>query len=340
MSYSPPRWLESLGESLVPPSCAEHVLGDLAESSSSDAEYLAHLTSILPRVIWSQVRRRATLVGLAFNAFLTLMVLAPSLGFPKAPFFAEPWALLRAAGPWAIWVIGSALAAAYGPRDKPRAWSWKVYIGSAVVTIGVAVLLGVPLVRMLFGLALLIGLSLVLAMPWLAPWKPTPLSLETLHDHALQFQRTIWWRNARESFAASIVLFFNGLALWKADAALARAGNLILIVGVLFVIAFMHLRAGSRSVPRGVDPKTILEFHGREIARQRDMLRSVPYWYLLPFVPGMVVITASNWKGIAPAAVGGAIILGVFALIWKLNARGARMLDRDLEKVKALETQL
>ena len=36
MPYSPPRWLESLADALVPPASAEHVLGDLAESSPSN----------------------------------------------------------------------------------------------------------------------------------------------------------------------------------------------------------------------------------------------------------------------------------------------------------------
>ena len=84
----------------------------------------------------------------------------------------------------------------------------------------------------------------------------------------------------------------------------------------------------------------MLRFHQREIARQRDILLAVPLWYLLPFVPGMVAITASKWETSARGAlVGVPVIIGVFVLIWRLNVWAARWLDRELHKVDALEGQ-
>jgi hypothetical protein len=68
MSYRPSARLESLTGRLVPPAAAEHVLGDLAECSNSRRHYVANLLSILPRVIWSQAVRRATIGGLWFQA--------------------------------------------------------------------------------------------------------------------------------------------------------------------------------------------------------------------------------------------------------------------------------
>src|SRR5262245_33821184 len=102
MPYVPSRRLERLAERLIPPASAEHALGDLAESSRSDGEYVRNLTSILPRLIWSQIRRRATLGGIVFNLVLTTIVFAPALGFPKAPLFSEPWAVLRCVVPIVI----------------------------------------------------------------------------------------------------------------------------------------------------------------------------------------------------------------------------------------------
>ena len=37
-----------------------------------------------------------------------------------------------------------------------------------------------------------------------------------------------------------------------------------------------------------------LEFHRSELVRQRDLLRSVWWWYLLPFVPGMLLIPVGS----------------------------------------------
>ena len=114
------------------------------------------------------------------------------------------------------------------------------------------------------------------------------------------------------------------------------------IAGMLFIIWFLHFRAGSRAVPGQAEAKDVLRFHQREIARQRDILRAVPLWYLLPFVPGMVAIAANKWEtsSAAGALIGVPIIIGVFALIWRLNVWAARWLDRELHKVDALEGQL
>ncbi len=341
MAYSPPRWLESVGEALLPPASAEHALGDLSECSNSNARYVENLVSVLPSVVWSQIRRRATLGGVAFNAVLTAFFLVVFQGIPKAPFFAEKWAWMRLAAPWAIWVMGCALAAAYGPRDKPTWWSRRVFLATVAATIGSAAVTGVPLVGVVVGLGVVFGTLLVLSMPWLTHRPPAPLSLETLPDHARLFQRGIWWRNARESMAAVVVVIVNARDLWQAENELLWTGHLLLIIGVLFIMGFLYFHAGSRTVPGQVDARTMLQFHRREVARQRDIIRAVPLWYLLPFMPGMAVMAVSRWQSAAgPALLGGLIVLGIFVLVWRLNVWAARWLDRKLQEVDALEQQL
>jgi len=341
MPYSPPRWLESLGDALVPPASAEHVLGDLAESSPSSAAYVRHLVSILPRVIWSQVRRRATVGGTIFNAVLMAFVLLACRRFPNAPSAADSWAWIRLGAPWATWVTGCALASAYGPSDKPGWGNRRVYIATGLATLASAAGFGVPLAGVILALGIVIATLLMFTAPWRTTGTLPPLSLDTLSDHARLFQKTIWWRNARESLAAAVVLMLSTRDLWRADSQLARTGNALLIAGILFIIWFLHFRAGSRAVPGHADTKDVLRFHQREIARQRDILRAVPLWYLLPFVPGMVVSAASKWETSGGGAlIGIPIIIGVFALIWRLNVWGARWLDRQLHSVDALEGQL
>ena len=341
MPYSPPRWLESLADALLPPASAEHALGDLAESSPSTRAYLRNLASILPRTIRSQIRRRATLGGIVLNAMLTALVLAAFQGFPKARNFADPWALIRLGAPWSVWVMGCALSAAYGPRDKPAWWNRKVFIGTVLATLASAALFGVPLAGVTMALGAVFATLLVFSLPFRNQGTLAPLSLDTLSDHARLFQKIIWWRNARESLAAVVVLMLNARDLWRADSPLVRTGHALLIAGMLFIIWFLHFRAGSRAVPGYADTKDVLRFHQREIARQRDILRAVPLWYLLPFVPGMIAIAASKWeRSAAGALVGVPLIIGVFALVWWLNVWAARWLDRQLHNVAALEGQL
>ncbi len=208
MPYSPPRWLESLGDALVPPASAEHVLGDLAESSPSGPAYLRNLVSILPRVIWSQVRRRATVGGIIFNAVLMAIALVACRRFPTAPHFADPGVWIRLGAPWATWVAGCALAEAYGPSGKPG-WNRKVFITTVLATLASAAGFGVPLVGVIMALGVVIATILMFSAPWRTTAPLAPLSLDTLSDHARLFQKVIWWRNARESVAAVVVLLLN-----------------------------------------------------------------------------------------------------------------------------------
>jgi hypothetical protein len=343
MPYSPPHWLESLAAALVPPASAEHVLGDLAECSRSDREYRRNLASILPRVIWSQIRRRATIGGIVFHGVLTALALLVFQGVPTAKyaFYAEPWAPLRLAAVGMIWVLGCALAAAYGPAGRPFTWNRRVFIAAAVAAVGAAALLDVPVLRVVLALSAVYATILVLSMPWLQPTAPPPLSPDTLAAHARQFQRVIWWRNARESFACVLVLGFNVRGLWTAGTALDRAANLLIIAAVAFIMGFLHLRAQSRAVPAAADAKTIWQFHRHEIARQRDILQAIVWWYLMPFVPGFIVMTIGRWQERAvPTLIGTAIVLALFVCVWRLNVWGARRLDGELQKVDALEGQL
>jgi hypothetical protein len=339
MPYAPPRRLERIAETLVPPACAEHVLGDLAESSRSHSAYVRSLLSILPRTVWSQIRRRATLGGIVFNAAITATFLAVFLS--SSPASNEPSVLLRAAAPWAMWVIGCALAAAYGRSSMRPALNPWVVVSTVVLSVVAAAAAGLPLARVGMAIGVAFGVLLLLSRPWLQRTAPAPLSLETVAEHAQLFQRHIWWRNICESIAGVVVLAANARDLVYAQAGLARAGHLLIIAGVLFIIGFLHLRAHSRKVPTHADVITLVRFHRDELARQRDLLRRMPWWYLFPFVPGTLVTSASRWQTSAGAVLLALpIIFGVFYMIWRLNVRGAGLLDIEIHKADALEVKL
>lgn len=340
MAYVPPRWLERLGTLLVPPAGVEHTLGDLAESSHADGHYLRQLVSVVPRVVWSQVRRRVTVVGIAFHAGSSGIALLVAHGFPKAPLFADPWAALRIAAPWVVWTAGCVLAAAYGPADKPTQSNRRLFGATAVAALAVSALLDVPVGRTAVALAATFGIVLLLSLPWLTQTPPPALSRETLVVHARLFQRGIRWRNARESLACVAVFGFSIRGAWTAGTTRAVTAHLLVAGGVAFVMAYLHLRAGARAVPDGADARTIWQFHRSEIARQRDILRAIVWWYLLPFVPGMVMTFVSRPGAPLNAAVGLIIVCGLFAFVRQLNLWGARWLDGELRKVDALEGQL
>ncbi|MCP5111057.1 MAG: hypothetical protein GY953_09500, partial [bacterium] len=116
------------------------------------------------------------------------------------------------------------------------------------------------------------------------------MSVQELSNRASRFQRKIIWRNVREYLAAVVVLGFFGFNLWNTDSVIMRAGAALVIAGTLYVVVQLRRRGAAKEVPADLGWRNSIEFHRQELERQRDLLRSIWRWYLLPLVPGMVVI--------------------------------------------------
>lgn len=54
---TPPAFVQAVVGLLLPPVAREHVLGDLAESATSTRQYLLTACRVVPRVVFSQIRR-------------------------------------------------------------------------------------------------------------------------------------------------------------------------------------------------------------------------------------------------------------------------------------------
>jgi hypothetical protein len=85
-----------------------------------------------------------------------------------------------------------------------------------------------------------------------------------------------------------------------------------------------------------------VEFHRRELTRQRDLLRSVWRWYIAPIAPGLVIFSAGaashagSGSGFYRVLVLYAVVFGF--IVW-LNYRGSLRLDRQIAELDALDTQ-
>jgi hypothetical protein len=179
------------------------------------------------------------------------------------------------------------------------------------------------------------AVAVLFGMPFIKYGTPGPLSTGTVLQHARLFQSGIWWRNLRESLAAVVVLAFQVPDLLEAVDPMVRLSKFVLIAGVLFVIGYLNLVARPRALPEAERGDTIIRFHRAELVRQRNILRSVPLWYLFPFVPGLVLgVFAERKEG--ESVFGLAILAVVFALVWWLNRYGASYLDKQIQQVDAL----
>jgi hypothetical protein len=165
------------------------------------------------------------------------------------------------------------------------------------------------------------------------------ITLDQIRSRSSCFERRLYWRNIREYAGGAIALALLTPQLWSAHS-WRLASVVLLITGLLYVMWQVYLR-GARPAPADAAIRPLLEFHRRELERQRDALRSVWRWYLLPFAPGLALtlIALALDRGIHAAFVlSGIIFVVAFAGVWLLNDRAARKLDRKIDEMKSLET--
>jgi hypothetical protein len=342
MPHQPSRRLASILAALVPPVSREHVLGDLAECAHSTSQYLSAFAAVLPKVVFSELRRKLRGdSGLALMAALVAVSLSSAAVVTRGRALAVPGEWLRWAAPGLVWMIGCALAAAYG-RAGTRLWNGWCLLAAFVASIGAAALAGASVAGVTAAIVVATGIHIAISLPRatkelarLAQTAP-PLSLDNLDERAREFQRKIWRRNLIESAAGLVVLTANIGNVTSATSAAEQAAALLMIAGVVCVMVLLHTKAGSRRVPNTADARALLRFHQGELVRQRSMLRFVPLWYLLPFTPGMVAGVIVKGRPVA-----GAMTLAVMAILFygvtKLNQWGARWLDGAVTEAYALE---
>lgn len=169
--------------------------------------------------------------------------------------------------------------------------------------------------------------------------------LETVRAGAERFYRRIRLRNAIE-YAASVVVVvcFSAYALFLPSLA-ARIGAAMVVLGAFVVVWQLHRRASAAPPPERAAAQPILVHQRAELARQRDALADIFTWYLLPFLPGLLVLT------LGPTLEQGALGLfnmppsvwirlflsvAVFTSIWLLNQHGARRLQKQIDDIDAL----
>jgi len=180
------------------------------------------------------------------------------------------------------------------------------------------------------------------------PAEPPKISPEQLRHTMNKFERRIFLRNAREYAAGVFVIAAFGFYEWKFPAPLMRIGSGLVIAGTLYILFQLHRRASFQPAPAGLGLNTCIEFHRQSLERQRDALRSIWSWYLLPLVPGLAVFmlgaAVSQWTAhperlgriVTSFSVQVGIDAVVFFGIWRLNQWTAGKLQAQIDEISAL----
>jgi hypothetical protein len=168
------------------------------------------------------------------------------------------------------------------------------------------------------------------------------LSADDLRKEASVFQRRIGRRNLREYLAALFVVAGFARYFWVFPFPLMRIGSGLIILGTLVVVDQLRRRASRRPMPGENVGIPCLEFHRRELVRQRDALSKVWLWYIGPFVPGLVVFrwgveTELNASGpFFQGLLANLVLVAVLLCVAGLNLFVARVLQRRIDTLDRL----
>jgi cytochrome bd-type quinol oxidase subunit 2 len=164
-----------------------------------------------------------------------------------------------------------------------------------------------------------------------------PMTLQEIRTRASKLERRASRRNIREYIAALIVVLAFALLAWIETDLAVRAGDVLAAAAAVWVVHHLHRRGSVRPLPSDTALFDCLVFHRRELIRQRDLLRSVWWWYLLSFVPSVTLIQIGRaiarpdqgWQFVATAA----FIAASFAFIAAANRRAAEQLQERIDEL-------
>lgn len=181
--------------------------------------------------------------------------------------------------------------------------------------------------------------------------EPIKMSSAELRQRSQKLNKKVVRRNIREYLAAAIVVAVMAYDFWKVHELLLRIGSGLIIAGALYIVYQLHARGSAKVMPPEAGLQTCLEFHTKELERQRDLLRSVWSWYILPVVPGVIIFMLGGTipgAGAIPGHIGHALaifgirlafVFSVFFAVWKLNQRAAKRLQLKIDTLIALQKE-
>jgi hypothetical protein len=168
--------------------------------------------------------------------------------------------------------------------------------------------------------------------------RENAISLDEIRERARHLERRVARRNRREYVAAAFVVSFYGWVMWVAPAATIRIGAGLAVAAAISIAYYLHRRGTATSLPADLGLRSALEFHRAQLERQRDLLRSVWWWGLLPFAPSLLVLEIGQALA-QPERISRIIAFSVGIIVfmvalYELNRRAAAGIQRRIDRLK------
>lgn len=172
------------------------------------------------------------------------------------------------------------------------------------------------------------------------------VTLDIIHENAAKFQRGVRLGNTVEYIACAFAAAIFGLYVWLLPGWMTKLGSGLIIVALFYIVWQLHRRGAAHRVPDDA-AAGLIDFHRSELTRRRDLFTTAWRWYILPVVPGMVLMLLGRWfqfhaagrslawdhQVIVLGAIIAALIVGVVRLV-QLNAAGK--LQRKIDELDRL----
>lgn len=158
-----------------------------------------------------------------------------------------------------------------------------------------------------------------------------------------KFYRKVRLRNLVEYVSCVIVAAAFSRNILVLPHILQKIGSGCCVAATFYVAWHLH-RRGSAIVPKETVEMPLYVFARTQLVRQRDLLRNIFWWYILPFIPGLTLVLIGNgqdpllsrhvpiWQRWVAL---GSLVL-TFGGIWWINQVAARKLQRRIDEIDAL----
>jgi hypothetical protein len=175
---------------------------------------------------------------------------------------------------------------------------------------------------------------------WQALWqsqspKEPAMSLDEIRARAQRLEHVVSRRNRREYLAAAVGIAGFLRILWLGPTTMIRVGAVLTIAGGLLVVYLIRRWGTATAFPDDLALKSAIDFHRVGLERQRDLLRRVWWWYVMPFVPGLTVLQIGQavahperMQRLIVIAMGMVVLM---AGVYGLNRRAATKLQHRID---------
>ena len=290
----PPVLIDAVVRALIPPVCREHVIGDLWERYRSPWQFVLDAAGTIPFVVASQIRRTSTLAGVIIHAF-TLLV---SLGVGSKRTGVAVAALGGA-------MLGFVLRDAYkrGISVSVRQVAIDLVFGAGGLIASQAIV-ALALPRQLLPLSAyavcLVAFGLIFLLRLQNPnlggiprqaMTHVPATFEALVTEVRLFERMSRRGVRIEAYTGVAIAAFFIIPVVSSPNWALRIGWALASAYGLYV-AVVVWKSQTPPMPESLEFDTALAHYRGELERRRRIIQTLWRWYLMPMVPGMLLIVA------------------------------------------------